>query len=135
MAGVALRRIVSRLPELKASSHARSGRDQSSPAPCVQQTRVDAKPPGARWLEPRLPLPPVHEGHALGPERLQAPALFEHAASVKPSSRGEYEIPDAITAMLAAELRVYAFPLQGFWTDVGTPEDLARAEALLTRTS
>ena len=61
-------------------------------------------------------------------------ALFEHAASVKPSSRGEYEIPDAITAMLAAELRVYAFPLQGFWTDVGTPEDLARAEALLTRT-
>ena len=56
------------------------------------------------------------------------------STSVKPSSRGEYEIPDAITAMLAAELRVYAFPLQGFWTDVGTPEDLARAEALLTRT-
>jgi len=62
-------------------------------------------------------------------------ALFEHAAAVKPSPRGEYEIPDAITAMLTAGLEVYAFPLQGFWSDVGTPEDLARVEALLSRTS
>jgi UDP-N-acetylglucosamine diphosphorylase / glucose-1-phosphate thymidylyltransferase / UDP-N-acetylgalactosamine diphosphorylase / glucosamine-1-phosphate N-acetyltransferase / galactosamine-1-phosphate N-acetyltransferase len=59
-------------------------------------------------------------------------AVFDYAAAVKPSPRGEYEVPDAITAMLADGLAVYAFPLQGFWSDVGTPEDLMRAEELLT---
>jgi NDP-sugar pyrophosphorylase family protein len=62
-------------------------------------------------------------------------ALFEHCATVKPSARGEYEIPDALTSMLAAGLEIYAFPLSGFWSDVGTPEDLARAERLLSRPS
>jgi UDP-N-acetylglucosamine diphosphorylase / glucose-1-phosphate thymidylyltransferase / UDP-N-acetylgalactosamine diphosphorylase / glucosamine-1-phosphate N-acetyltransferase / galactosamine-1-phosphate N-acetyltransferase len=60
------------------------------------------------------------------------PAVFDYAAAVKPSPRGEYEIPDAISAMLGAGLAVYAFPLQGFWSDVGTPEDLQRAEELLS---
>ncbi len=59
------------------------------------------------------------------------PAVFDYAAAVKPSPRGEYEIPDAISAMLADGLAIYAFPLQGFWSDVGTPEDLKRAEELL----
>ena len=59
-------------------------------------------------------------------------ALFDHCAAVKPSPRGEYEIPDALTSMLGAGLEVYAFPLSGFWSDVGTPEDLARAERLLS---
>jgi UDP-N-acetylglucosamine diphosphorylase / glucose-1-phosphate thymidylyltransferase / UDP-N-acetylgalactosamine diphosphorylase / glucosamine-1-phosphate N-acetyltransferase / galactosamine-1-phosphate N-acetyltransferase len=59
------------------------------------------------------------------------PAVFDYAAAVKPSPRGEYEIPDAISAMLGDGLAVYAFPLQGFWSDVGTPEDLQRAEELL----
>src|SRR5207249_3223494 len=58
--------------------------------------------------------------------------VFDYAAAVKPSSRGEYEVPDAISAMLADGLAVYAFPLQGFWSDVGTPEDLMRAEELLS---
>ena len=59
------------------------------------------------------------------------PRIFDYAASVKPSPRGEYEIPDAITAMLDAGSAIYAFPLEGFWSDVGTPEDLRRAEKLL----
>ena len=58
-------------------------------------------------------------------------AVFDYAAAVKPSPRGEYEIPDAISAMLIDGLAVYAFPLQGFWSDVGTPEDLMQAEELL----
>lgn len=59
------------------------------------------------------------------------PSIFDFAADVNPSPRGEYEIPDALTAMLAAGRALYAFPLRGFWSDVGTPEDLARAEKLL----
>ena len=62
-------------------------------------------------------------------------ALFEYAATVPRSARGEYELPDAMTSMLAAGLALYAFALDGFWSDVGTPEDLARAEALLSRPS
>jgi NDP-sugar pyrophosphorylase family protein len=59
-------------------------------------------------------------------------AVFRYAAAVKPSPRGEYEIPDAISAMLADGLAVQAFPLRGFWSDVGTPEDLTRAEEFLS---
>lgn len=58
-------------------------------------------------------------------------AVFDYAAAVRPSPRGEYEVPDAIAAMIAGGLAIYAFPLDGFWSDVGTPEDLARTEALL----
>jgi NDP-sugar pyrophosphorylase family protein len=59
------------------------------------------------------------------------PLVFDYAAAVRRSPRGEYEIPDAIGAMIAAGLEVRAFPLQGAWTDVGTPEDLRRAEEWL----
>jgi NDP-sugar pyrophosphorylase family protein len=60
------------------------------------------------------------------------PAMFDYAASVGPSPRGEYEIPDAITAMITAGLGLYAFPLEGYWSDVGTPEDLGRAETWIS---
>ncbi len=59
------------------------------------------------------------------------PVVFEYAAAVRPSPRGEYEIPDAIAAMIRDGLTVRAYPLEGFWSDVGTPEELARAELLL----
>lgn len=60
-----------------------------------------------------------------------APMLFDYAANVRKSPRGEYELPDAIAAMIADRQRVYSFPLEGYWSDVGTPEDLAAAEARL----
>ncbi|MGH7819752.1 MAG: sugar phosphate nucleotidyltransferase, partial [Candidatus Binatia bacterium] len=60
------------------------------------------------------------------------PLVFEYATRVRPSPRGEYEIPDAISAMIADGRSVRAFPLEGFWSDVGTPEDLAKAAALLS---
>jgi UDP-N-acetylglucosamine diphosphorylase / glucose-1-phosphate thymidylyltransferase / UDP-N-acetylgalactosamine diphosphorylase / glucosamine-1-phosphate N-acetyltransferase / galactosamine-1-phosphate N-acetyltransferase len=63
------------------------------------------------------------------------PVVFEYAAAVGPSPRGEYEIPDAITAMLEDGLALYAFPLQGFWSDIGTPEDLQRAARVLSPAS
>jgi NDP-sugar pyrophosphorylase family protein len=61
--------------------------------------------------------------------------VFAYASAVKRSPRGEYEIPDAISAMVAAGLAIFALPLRGFWSDVGTPEDLKRAEELLGRDS
>jgi NDP-sugar pyrophosphorylase family protein len=61
------------------------------------------------------------------------PMLFDYAAKVEKSARGEYELPDAMAAMIRDGLRVYCFPLQGYWSDVGTPEDLADAEARLSR--
>lgn len=58
--------------------------------------------------------------------------IFDFAAKVPKSPRGEYEIPDALTAMLEARLGLYAFRLEGFWSDVGTPQDLERVERLLS---
>lgn len=59
------------------------------------------------------------------------PLAFDYAASVAPSPRGEYEIPDAVIAMLRDGRRVMSFPLEGPWLDVGTPEDLDRATEVL----
>lgn len=58
------------------------------------------------------------------------PIVFDYLAAVRASPRGEYEIPDALSAMIGDGLAVRAFRLRGFWADVGTPEDLARVENL-----
>lgn len=57
--------------------------------------------------------------------------LFAHVARVPRSPRGEYEIPDALTAMIDEGRRLEVVPLEGAWLDVGTPEDLARAADVL----
>ena len=61
------------------------------------------------------------------------PEVFAYAANVPRSPRGEYEIPDAVSAMIADGRRLVAVPLEGPWLDVGTPEDLARAEDYLQK--
>lgn len=43
------------------------------------------------------------------------------------SPRAEYELPQAIAAMVEAGLRVRSVPVAGPWFDVGTPEDLEQA--------
>ncbi len=56
------------------------------------------------------------------------PLVFSYAKELTPSERGEYELPQAITAMIAEGRDVRGFPLHGFWSDLGTPEDLSTAE-------
>jgi UDP-N-acetylglucosamine diphosphorylase / glucose-1-phosphate thymidylyltransferase / UDP-N-acetylgalactosamine diphosphorylase / glucosamine-1-phosphate N-acetyltransferase / galactosamine-1-phosphate N-acetyltransferase len=55
--------------------------------------------------------------------------IFDYLDRLAPSSRGELELPQAIAAMIAAGRMVRAFEVRGFWSDVGTFEDLAWARA------
>jgi NDP-sugar pyrophosphorylase family protein len=52
------------------------------------------------------------------------PVVFEYARRLRPSPRGEYELPAAVATMVEEGRAVRAHPLRGFWSDVGTREDL-----------
>ena len=55
--------------------------------------------------------------------------IFDYLARLEPSARGELEIPGAIAQMIADGRVVRAVDMRGFWSDVGTPEDLEAARA------
>ncbi len=55
--------------------------------------------------------------------------IFDYLERLKPSVRGELEIPVAIAQMIADGRVVRAVEMRGFWSDVGTPEDLETARA------
>ena len=55
-------------------------------------------------------------------------SIFRYAATLPASPRGEYELPQAIARMVDDGCPVRAVPIHGFWSDVGTPEDLEKAE-------
>ena len=57
------------------------------------------------------------------------PLLFEYLDRLMPSPRGELELPDAIAAMIVDGRNVRAVDVRGFWSDIGTPEELALARA------
>lgn len=59
------------------------------------------------------------------------PVVFEYLARLQPSERGEYELPDALNAMIRDGLQIRPYYLQGEWRDVGTPDDIAAAERIL----
>jgi len=61
---------------------------------------------------------------------LFTPEILDYARRVAPSPRGEYELPQAVTQMVHDGRPVYAVPVRGPWSDVGTPQDLAAAAAL-----
>ncbi len=56
------------------------------------------------------------------------PTLFDFTAKLQKSPRGEYELTDAIIAMLDAGQRIAGLEIQGRWVDVRDPEVLASLE-------
>ena len=57
------------------------------------------------------------------------PSLFDFTARLKKSPRGEYELTDAISAMVAAGQKLAGLEIQGRWVDVRDPETLAGLES------
>jgi glucose-1-phosphate thymidylyltransferase len=55
------------------------------------------------------------------------PLIFDAIARIKPSKRGELEITDAISELIAMGHGVQARALTGFWYDTGTFADLITA--------
>jgi len=53
------------------------------------------------------------------------PSLFEFTARLQKSPRGEYELTDAITALVAAGQKVAGLKIEGRWVDVRDPGVLA----------
>jgi NDP-sugar pyrophosphorylase family protein len=58
-----------------------------------------------------------------------SPIIFDYLARLEPSVRGELELPGAIAQMIADGRVVRAVDIRGFWSDVGTPEDLEKTRA------
>jgi dTDP-glucose pyrophosphorylase len=54
------------------------------------------------------------------------PGIFEFISKLKPSSRGEYELTDAIRELAHSGKKVQALELTGEWADVRDPEILAK---------
>jgi len=57
------------------------------------------------------------------------PSVFEFTARLQKSPRGEYELTDAISALIAAGQKLAGLEIQGRWVDVRDPQTLARLEA------
>jgi UDP-N-acetylglucosamine diphosphorylase / glucose-1-phosphate thymidylyltransferase / UDP-N-acetylgalactosamine diphosphorylase / glucosamine-1-phosphate N-acetyltransferase / galactosamine-1-phosphate N-acetyltransferase len=57
------------------------------------------------------------------------PSLFEFTAKLEKSPRGEYELTDAITGLIATHHPLAGLRIEGRWVDVRDPEVLAKLEA------
>jgi len=60
-----------------------------------------------------------------------SPAIHEAIADLSPSARGEYEITDALEALIEAGKEVLWQELTGWWKDAGRPDDLLAANRLI----
>jgi NDP-sugar pyrophosphorylase family protein len=92
----------------------------------------------AVYLTPHMTVERLDEKPALGTATTQwnnaglfatGPIIFDYLVRLQPSARGELEIPGAITQMLADGRLVRAVDVRGFWSDIGTPEDLEKTRA------
>jgi NDP-sugar pyrophosphorylase family protein len=59
------------------------------------------------------------------------PDFFDHTVTAPKSARGEYELAGAIQSYIEAEKTFLAHKIEGFWGDIGTPEDLESMNRLL----
>jgi len=62
------------------------------------------------------------------------PAIFHACHLVKPSDRGEYELPDAVDLLIQSGRTIDAIRMDGWRIDVGYPEDRDEAESRLEKT-
>jgi dTDP-glucose pyrophosphorylase len=83
----------------------------------LRVTRIVEKPPprtsATRWNNAGFGV--------LGPE------IWPLIDQLAPSARGEYELPEAVAALIESGVNVAACPVEGPWFDVGTPEQLEAA--------
>lgn len=77
----------------------------------------------AGWLQPGAPV-----WYNAGIYVFQ-PVVYEYIARIQKSARGEYELTDAISAMVRAGLKLAGLEIQGRWVDVRDPEVLAKLQA------
>ncbi len=56
------------------------------------------------------------------------PSLFDFTTRLQKSPRGEYELTDAISAIVASGQKLAGLEIQGRWVDVRDPETLAKLE-------
>ena len=56
------------------------------------------------------------------------PSVFDELDRIQLSPRGEHELTDAVVQMLDRGVTFGWLPIDGFWKDVGRPEDLRGAE-------
>jgi dTDP-glucose pyrophosphorylase len=56
------------------------------------------------------------------------PMIFEFTSRLQKSPRGEYELTDAISAIIACGQKLAGLEIQGRWVDVRDPETLAKLE-------
>lgn len=61
------------------------------------------------------------------------PEIFNALKKIKKSSRGEYELTDAVT-FLAKKKRVKIIKMRDFWLDLGKKSDIKNIEKFLRRT-
>jgi glucose-1-phosphate thymidylyltransferase len=87
-----------------------------------QVVRLTEKPP-----EPKSDL-------ALVGVYMFQPGIFEVCRSLEPSGRGEYEITEAIQALIDQGKRVEPHVVTGWWKDTGKWEDMLEANRLLLET-
>ena len=57
------------------------------------------------------------------------PTIWSIIDTLQPSARGEYELPQAIAALVESGAHLRAVPVSGPWFDIGTLSDLDAARA------